>query len=96
MIFPKFQNMNIIEEIRKHHDPLYKLVDPHITLVFPFHSDFSMRQVREHVICTLKDINVFRLKMNGVSGGGGGYLFLNVIEGEDELTEIQGDFIQES
>lgn len=73
MIFPTFQNINVIEEIRKQHDPLYQLVDPHVTLVFPFHSDFSKEQLREHIVHALKDINIFHLKMNGVSGGGGGY-----------------------
>ncbi|WIV21145.1 2'-5' RNA ligase family protein [Paenibacillus polygoni] len=88
MIFPKFQNNNLIEEIRKQHDPLYQLVDPHVTLVFPFHSDFSKDQLREHIVSALKDINTFYLKIYGVSGGSGGYLFLNVIEGKDELSEI--------
>ena len=39
MIFPKFSNQEIIDEIRKKYDPLYNLVKPHITLVFPFKSD---------------------------------------------------------
>lgn len=88
MIFPKFQNINVIEEIRKQHDPLYQLIDPHVTLVFPFHSDLSKDQLREHIVSALKDINTFYLKMKGVSGEVGGYLFLNVIEGKEEINEI--------
>ena len=45
MIFPKFSNMEIIDRIRRNYDPLADLVRPHITLVFPFHSDIPLRSV---------------------------------------------------
>lgn len=35
MIFPQFDNEEIIQGIRKKYDPLYHLIKPHITLVFP-------------------------------------------------------------
>ena len=39
MIFPEFDNIDIIDEIRAKYDPLAKLVRPHITIVFPFEMD---------------------------------------------------------
>ncbi len=36
MIFPKFENMKIINEIREIYDPVVNNVGPHITLIFPF------------------------------------------------------------
>ena len=39
MIFPQFNNIEIIDGIRDRYDPLAKLVRPHITLVFPFESE---------------------------------------------------------
>ena len=36
MIFPEFDNMDVIDKIREKYDPLAKLVRPHITIVFPF------------------------------------------------------------
>ena len=36
LIFPKFDNMNIIDKIRNKYDRLATLVRPHITLAFPF------------------------------------------------------------
>lgn len=36
MIFPEFEEMEIIDEIREKYDPLARLVRPHITIVFPF------------------------------------------------------------
>ena len=43
MIFPEFENMEIIDNIRKKYDPLAELVRPHITLVFPFESQMFIR-----------------------------------------------------
>ena len=45
MIFPEFNNMQIIDDIRTKYDPLAKLVRPHITLVFPFESEMSDEDV---------------------------------------------------
>lgn len=41
MIFPEFENIDVINDIRKKYDPLANLVLPHITLVFPFDSEFN-------------------------------------------------------
>lgn len=43
MIFPKFENIKIIDEIRDKYDPLANHVRPHITLVFPFESNIRNR-----------------------------------------------------
>ena len=36
LIFPKFKNINKIQELRNKYDPLANLIAPHITIVFPF------------------------------------------------------------
>lgn len=41
IIFPEFENIDIINNIRKKYDPLADLILPHITLVFPFDSEMS-------------------------------------------------------
>ena len=41
LIFPKFNNMKIIDEIRNKYDRLSDLVAPHITLAFPFKDEIS-------------------------------------------------------
>jgi len=45
MIFPEFENMDIIEGLRKQCDPLSNLVRLHITLVFPFESKLSQSEI---------------------------------------------------
>ncbi len=54
MIFPQFGNQEIIDGIRKKFDPLYHLVSPHITLVFPFKSDMSNVMLRRNLDSTEK------------------------------------------
>ena len=45
MIFPDFEQMEIIESIREKYDLLYQLVKPHITVVFPFDMDVSNEEL---------------------------------------------------
>ena len=49
MIFPTFENIEIINSIRDKYDPLANLVRPHITIVFPFESDMSNEEVHRFV-----------------------------------------------
>jgi 2'-5' RNA ligase len=88
IIFPQFTNTAQIATIRNKYDPLAKLIAPHITLVFPFDSDYSSEEIKEHVQLSMKGINPFRLVMQEVTGTQDGYLFLNVKQGNDEIIKI--------
>ena len=91
MIFPEFQNMEIINNIRRQYDPLYELVQPHITLVFPFESPISNEELANVLNLRLQEIPPFELKLNGISmhaDTSGNYPFLNVIQGTNELKII--------
>ena len=50
MIFPEFDNIDIIDEIREKYDPLSELVRPHITIVFPFEMDITNEEL-SMVLC---------------------------------------------
>lgn len=91
MIFPEFDNMEVIDNIREEYDPLAKLVRPHITIVFPFESDKSNDDIKVLLEKRLKSVKPFELKMSGVSKHEdrfGNYLFLEVAQGEKELCHI--------
>jgi 2'-5' RNA ligase len=88
MIFPKFQNLNRIQDIRQKYDPLFSKVNPHVTLVFPFTSDITEKELKEHIQNKAKYIKPFLLQLNGVSGEKDGYLFLNVKRGKEELVTL--------
>ncbi len=91
MIFPEFQNQEIIDNIRKKYDPLAELVRPHITLVFPFESSISNEELVRVLNDRLMSIKPFELRLSGISkqeDSFGNYLFLNVQQGAEELKRI--------
>lgn len=90
MIFPKFNNGEIIDKIRELYDPLVNCVRPHITLVFPFNSDIDTLELKEHISKVLSGINPFEIILNEIVpvNNFGKYLFLNVKKGSEEIMEI--------
>lgn len=91
MIFPEFKNLGLINEIRKEYDPLADLVLPHITLVFPFRSIISSEELMEWMRISLNNIKPFDLKLGGFTKEKnfyGNYLFLNVLNGREEIEII--------
>ena len=91
MIFPEFENSEIIDRIRAKYDPLAGLVRPHITLVFPFDGEFGNEILERVLTKRLSGIKPFELKLQGMSmhkGQFGNYLFLNIVKGLEEIINI--------
>ncbi|WP_432666870.1 2'-5' RNA ligase family protein [Wukongibacter baidiensis] len=88
LIFTEFENTEKIKELREKYDPVVDKVAPHITLVFPFESDIKADKIREHIEKNIKGIDHFEIKLQGITGESDNYLFLNVIKGKDELSEL--------
>lgn len=91
MIFPEFENINVINDIRKEYDPLADLVLPHITLVFPFDSELTNEELKLHLNESLEGIHPFKIELKGFSKQEdtyGNYLFLNVVQGIDVIKNI--------
>ena len=91
MIFPEFENIDVIESIREKYDPLAKLVRPHITLVFPFESEMSNDELSDILEERLEDVNAFDIEMKGFSKHSelyGNYLFLDIVKGQDDIRNI--------
>ena len=65
MIFPEFDNMEVIDKIREQYDPLANLVRPHITIVFPFDSDRSNEELKAVLENRLQSVKSFKLEMAG-------------------------------
>ena len=91
MIFPEFENVEIIDKIRNQFDPLADFVRPHITIVFPFESSMSNEELAQVLEARLKDIKPFPLELGGISKQEdvfGNYLFLNVLQGAEEICRM--------
>ena len=91
MIFPKFKNIQLIDEIRIKYDPLVKLVQPHVTLVFPFKSELTDEEILRGICSSLDKVSKFKLTLKGIeksSDSYGNYIFLKVKEGNDEIVNL--------
>ena len=95
MIFPVFENMDIIEGLRKKYDPLYGLVQPHITLVFPFESELSQADIGAAIESALAQFSTFSIELNGLAQLER-WMFFNVTKGEDMIAKIHEALYAES
>lgn len=90
LIFPKFDNIEEIQKIRKKYDELYSIIPPHITLAFPFKSDISNKELKEKLQNILIKAKPFKLTCSGISlkedeNINTFYIFLNITEGTETL-----------
>lgn len=88
VIFPKFNNIRLINEIREKYDPIFEYIAPHITLVFPFVSNIPTSELIKHVKQSLVGAEKFSLSMRGITGSSDGYIFLDVKKGNDKIIEM--------
>ena len=93
LIFPRFENIEKIQRIRKKYDELYEIIPPHITLAFPFKNEISNEELKNKIEEVLKEINPFEIKCKGVSlredkRVGTFYIFLDFVEGKEILEDI--------
>jgi len=95
-VFPRFKEIDMIESIRKKYDYLYGLIEPHITLVFPFESDISSEVLKRDVELKLMEFKPFKLSTSHVevSGDYGYYLFLLIDQGKDILKSLSEELYQ--
>lgn len=91
MIFPEFDNMDVIDEIREKYDPLANFVRPHITIVFPFEMNITNEELSKILDNRIGNIKPFEIELQGFSkceDRFGNYLFLNVIRGTEIITQL--------
>ncbi|XXM74466.1 2'-5' RNA ligase family protein [Lysinibacillus sphaericus] len=88
-IFPEFNGMKEIENVREKYDPLHSFIPPHITLVHPFISSLSKEELIDHMRDCLACTHPFNIKCQNVTGAEGHYLFLNVKKGNDDIIDLR-------
>ena len=87
LIFPAFDNMNEIQEIRKLYDPVFSKVEPHVTLVFPFSSDLSKQLIYDFVKETCKHFKPFKIRLSEIINKGD-FIFLVPSEGRENIINL--------
>lgn len=95
LLFPKFSNVDIIEKIRKECDELYDVIQPHITIVFPFLDDISDDELIKNIRNYFSNREKFFVKFSGVSYSDDHYIFLNCVEGKNEIIGIHDELYKQ-
>jgi 2'-5' RNA ligase len=90
VIFPTIEagQLAAVADLRRRYDPLADLVQPHITLVFPFDSEITDAELREHAHTCVRNVAPFRAVLSQVTGHEGEYLLLNVKNGNDDVVAL--------
>lgn len=94
LIFPKFDNMKIIEKIRNKYDRLSNLVAPHITLAFPFNDKISNEDLFSKLSALLKKHSHFEVTFKGISLSDDNYILLNCVKGNYEILKLHDDIYE--
>lgn len=95
LIFPKFDNIELIQKIRRNYDKLADLVEPHITLAFPFSDSMSNDELINKLCFLLKNYSPFAVTFRGVSLSDNNYIFLNCIDGYEEIVKLHNEIYKD-
>lgn len=95
LIFPKFENINKIQKLRNKYDPLVNLIAPHITIVFPFSDNISNEELIKKLNNLLKDFKPFTIVFKGISLSKDNYIFLNCMQGNQEIIELHNEIYKQ-
>jgi 2'-5' RNA ligase len=87
LLFPRFENEGALQRMRLKYDPLTDKIPLHL-IVFPFESELSTEQLRDHVKESVAPVTPFSLILRGITGTPEGYLFLGVKRGNDEIIRL--------
>ena len=94
LIFPKFKNINIINNIRNKYDRLANLVAPHITLAFPFKDKMNNEELINKLSSLLENYSPFEVTFKGVSLTTDNYILLNCIKGCKEILKLHNEIYE--
>ena len=95
LIFPKFKNINKIQELRNKYDPLANLIAPHITIAFPFSDNISNEELIKKLTNLLKNFRPFTIVFKGIFLSEDNYIFLNCMKGDQEIIELHNEIYKQ-
>lgn len=95
LIFPKFENIELIQDFRNKYDLLANLIPPHITLAFPFSDDMSNEELISKLSNLLISFKPFIITFKGVSLSDDNYIFLNCINGRKKIIQLHNEIYRQ-
>src|SRR6185369_1807887 len=85
--FPEI-DLELINSLRADYDPQFKLIAPHITVVFPVPDSIGEHNLVSHIQTVLQDCQPFPIRLRGLMKSWDEYLFLVLQKGEDDVIRL--------
>lgn len=77
-----------VQSLRQLYDPLAELIQPHITLVFPFHSSMTDKMLIDHVEDVTASVHRFNATVKPAVEAGDGCIYLPLGDGANLVREL--------
>jgi 2'-5' RNA ligase len=78
----------LINSIRRKHDPTVGFAKPHITVLFPVPDSIGEPQLINHIQSVLNDWSPFEIRLGGFHKSHDHWLFLTLTEGEAQIKQL--------
>ena len=87
-----------INQLRQRYDPTYRIIDPHITVMFPVPDSVGEKNLISHLGAVVKAEKAFSIHMSGFVKSWDHWLFLTLKEGKSRVVQlynrIYSDFLE--
>jgi 2'-5' RNA ligase len=77
-----------INQLRNKYDPTCRIIDPHITIMFPLPASVGETDLIQHLTTVLKSVTSFSIHMAGFIKSWDHWLFLTLREGNSEVIQL--------
>jgi len=77
-----------INYLRKKYDPTYRIIDPHITLMFPVPDYVGEENLWHHLERILNNVNPFTIHLKGFVKSWDHWLFMTLKTGNSEVIQL--------
>ncbi len=84
-------NTGRIDHLRSKYDPQFRLIAPHITIMFPAPDSIGERALVSHIESVIRHWESFPICMKGLQQSWDEYLFLLINKGEADVIRLHDD-----
>ncbi len=84
--FPRI-DITTVNAFRKKYDPMFGVISPHVTIVFPFRG-INESTVIQHIQSVTEKQKSFSVHFHGLTKSFDNYLFLLIEEGKEEVYKL--------
>jgi 2'-5' RNA ligase len=77
-----------INHFRKKYDPYHKIIDAHLTIIFPVPDSINKKKLTAHIATVLKKWKPFNIRLMGFEKAWDQWLFLVLKEGKQEVINL--------